>query len=66
MLFKILKNQSTLTNFIRNFSQTEILLQQKASNSALYSLRKSTGYALNKCREALEKNEGDVDQVNHF
>ena len=67
MIFKIVKQQVNIiskSNLIRNFSNTESLLQQKAANSSLYALRKSTGYALNKCKEALEKNNGNVEQVN--
>lgn len=35
----------------------------KANNSNLYKLRKSTGYALSKCKEALEKTNGNVEEV---
>lgn len=35
----------------------------KVSNSSLYHLRKATGYALSKCKEALEKNNGNVEEV---
>lgn len=35
----------------------------KVSNSSLYHLRKATGYALSKCKEALEKNNGSVEEV---
>ena len=61
MIFKLLRQQTSIVNFSRQFSQSEILCQQsKQASSGLYALRKSTGYALNKCREALEKHNGDI------
>jgi hypothetical protein len=73
MLFKVLRDQANLclkTSFVRAFSQTESLLmqgkQQTSMTSGLSTLRKSTGYALSKCRQALEKFEGDIEQVSHL
>ena len=37
-----------------------------AKNSSLYQLRKNTGYAFNKCKEALDKCGGNVEQVYLF
>lgn len=38
----------------------------KANNSNLYKLRKSTGYALSKCKEALEKTNGNVEEATKY
>jgi hypothetical protein len=46
-------------NSFRCFSQTFVNNQQ----GNLYKLRKSTGYALSKCKEALEKYNGNVEEV---
>ena len=49
---------------VKSFSTSFVALNDaKKSNSALYTLRKSTGYAFNKCKEALEKHNGDIEQV---
>ena len=51
---------------VRFFSESAKNAQQTtatASSSNLFKLRKSTGYALSKCKEALEKHSGDVEQV---
>jgi hypothetical protein len=48
-------------NFARSFSKTKLIAQQTQSN--LFKLRKSTGYALSKCKEALEKHNGSVEEV---
>ena len=72
MIFKLIRSQTNLTfksSFNRAFSQTKLFFQQAtkpgtSSTSGLYALRKATGYALNKCREALEKNNGDIQTVN--
>ena len=47
--------------FNRCFSQTNILADQTKSN--LFKLRKSTGYALSKCKEAIEKYNGNVEEA---
>ncbi|CAF0961510.1 unnamed protein product [Brachionus calyciflorus] len=49
------------SNLVRSFSESKCLLQESKSN--LFKLRKTTGYALNKCKEALEKNHGNVDEA---
>lgn len=61
-LFKFL-NQSTLKpTLMRKISQSKSLFEEtKGSSSNLFKLRKSTGYALNKCKEALEKHEGNIE-----
>lgn len=47
-----------------SFSTSWVALNDaKKSNSALYTLRKATGYAFNKCKEALEKHNGDIEQA---
>ena len=54
---------------VRCFSESAKIAQQTtatASSSNLFKLRKSTGYALSKCKEALEKHSGDVEQVKPF
>ena len=52
---------------IRNVSTSKCLLQtvtpKAGSNSNLYKLRKSTGYGMSKCKEALEKNNNNIDEV---
>ena len=35
-------------------------------NSKLYTLRKTSGYGLSKCKEALEKFEGNVEEANKW
>ncbi len=50
----------------RNISTSICLLQANSTNSNLYKLRKSTGYALSKCKEALEKHNGNVEEVSKF
>lgn len=53
---------STLTLQIqKNFISTE--QKTTASKSALFELRKSTGYALSKCRDAIEKFDGNVEEA---
>ena len=47
--------------FSRSFSQTKLLGDQAKSN--LFKLRKSTGYALSKCKEAIEKYNGNVEEA---
>ena len=64
MIFGRLFSNSTKSILVRNFFESKSLLQEvKASNSNLFKLRKSTGYALNKCKEALEKNNGNVEEA---
>ncbi len=75
MMIKMIKSQQILFNFNsatntvlkRSFGQSNSLLQnaesKKMNNTSLYKLRKSTGYALSKCREALEKHNGNIDEV---
>lgn len=51
----------------RKITQSKILLQEtKGSSSNLFKLRKSTGYALNKCKEALEKHEGNIEAAKEW
>lgn len=47
-------------NCTRCFSQTALLANEKSN---LFKLRKSTGYALSKCKDALEKHNGNVEEV---
>lgn len=54
-------NQTVSPVGLRNFSLTCIAAQKPASGLA--ALRKNTGYALAKCKAALEKFNGDVDQA---
>lgn len=65
-MFKFLKHPAELICKIsvRNFSQTIVLSQAKSgSSSNLFKLRKSTGYALSKCKEALEKHSNNLEEV---
>lgn len=64
MIVNRIFSNSTKSIFVRNFFDSKSLLQEaKASNSNLFKLRKSTGYALNKCKEALEKTNGSVEEA---
>jgi hypothetical protein len=76
-MIKIIKTQQSIFNLntgsilIRTFANTSSVLQnaaepKKTNNTSLYKLRKSTGYALSKCREALEKFNGNIDEVGIF
>lgn len=47
-------------NFTRSFTKSNLLTSQQSN---LFKLRKSTGYALAKCKEALEKHNGNVEEV---
>ena len=61
-MFKFLKQSADLmcqTSNVRSFSVTFVSGQRPTSNLA--KLRKSTGYALTKCKAALEKHDGDVE-----
>ena len=77
MLKSFLKIQAQLSSSkssqipTRNIFETKCLLQSPPSppksstnNSALYKLRKSTGYGMSKCKEALEKNNNNIEEVN--
>ena len=65
MLKLIMPTAESITrNLTRSFSQTKLVAQQPQSN--LFKLRKSTGYALSKCKEALEKHNGNVEEVNIY
>ena len=55
---------------VRSIFETKSLLQSTPSppksasnNSALYKLRKSTGYGMSKCKDALEKNNNNIEDV---
>ena len=76
MLKNLLKIQAQLSgnksNQIfasRSFSDTKCLFQsapappKAAGNSLLYKLRKSTGYGMSKCKEALEKTNNNIEEV---
>jgi hypothetical protein len=75
-MIKIIKTQQSIFNLntgsilIRTFANTSSLQNaaepKKTNNTNLYKLRKSTGYALSKCREALEKFNGNIDEVYYF
>lgn len=62
--FSIIESTTITTPMINRlgvrFQSTD---QQKVNNSNLYRLRKATGYALSKCKEALEKMNGDIEKV---
>lgn len=63
-MFKFLKNpgaQLVCSISVRNFSESFVKLQKAPSN--LGALRKSTGYALSKCKIALEKHDGNVEEA---
>lgn len=65
-MFKFLKQSTqmfsqTVSVGTRSFSVTCVAAQKPASGLA--ALRKNTGYALAKCKAALEKFNGDVDQA---
>lgn len=47
-------------NFTRSFAKSSLVANQQSN---LFKLRKSTGYALAKCKEALEKHNGNVEEV---
>lgn len=58
-----LANQTSLARF---FGHSASQFQQTAApenKSNLYKLRKSTGFALSKCREAIEKFNGNIDEA---
>ncbi|RNA41140.1 elongation factor mitochondrial [Brachionus plicatilis] len=62
MFVKLLNQITIKPSLVRSICESKSLLQEaKGSSSNLFKLRKSTGYALNKCKEALEKNEGDIE-----
>lgn len=70
MIIKILRQPTQFlinTNFTRSLFETKCLFQSqdqaKPNSSNLFKLRKSTGYALNKCKEALEKHAGNIEEV---
>ena len=68
-MFKFLKHPAELVCKIsvRNFSQTIVLSQGKSgSTSNLFKLRKSTGYALSKCKDALEKHSNNLEEVTNY
>ena len=55
---------------VRNIFESNSLQQSTpstpkptANNSVLYKLRKSTGYGMSKCKEALEKHNNDLEAV---
>lgn len=60
-VFKVIQNNGISRTFLK-FESTN---QQptKISNTSLFKLRKSTGYALSKCKEALEKNNQNIEEV---
>lgn len=68
-MFNFLKHPAQLVCKIsvRNFSQTIVLSQTKSgSSSNLFKLRKSTGYALSKCKEALEKHSNNLEEATNW
>lgn len=67
MLFKLLNKFSSKPTLTRTFFESKSLLQEaKGSNSNLFKLRKSTGYALSKCKEALEKHDGNIEAASKW
>lgn len=70
-MLKLFKNQLDLLvnkNIIsaRTIFTSSLVPNQQAtgsSNSNLFKIRKATGYALNRCKEALEKNNGNIEEV---
>jgi hypothetical protein len=60
-MFKFYKKYqifSPVGNFFAKFQSTN-----PEAKSGLFKLRKLTGYALSKCKEALEKHNNSVEQV---
>lgn len=62
-LFAKCSKTSSPSSMIRLDFIRFLTAEPKASNSNLFKLRKSTGYALAKCKEALEKHNGNVEEV---
>jgi len=60
-MFKFLKQSSQLISQTRDINITCFASQKQASGLA--ALRKNTGYALAKCKAALEKFDGNVEQA---
>ena len=59
-------SNSVVVSSVRSVFETKSLVSEVkpgASNSNLFKLRKATGYGMSKCKEALEKCSGNVEQV---
>ena len=63
-MFKFLKQpvQLICSISVRDFSSSFVNLQQKSSSN-LGKLRKTTGYGLSKCKTALDKFDGNVEEA---
>ena len=59
-------SNSVVVSSVRSVFETKSLFNEVktgAANSNLFKLRKATGYGMSKCKEALEKCSGNVEQV---